>query len=356
MKANKSSEKRATIKTVAADAGVSVSAVSKVLRDAYGVSDGLRGRVNASMERLDYRPSVAARGMRGKSYTFGVLMNDMSNMLYPEMLEGINAMAHSKGYQAIIGISQHETSLEADLVDAMIDRQMDGIITIGPQLLPEAAKRSIPSAKLLVDAALRIPTVVVGSYDDSGVLDTVNNDDFAGAKLATEHLIEQGYRRIAFITPDLQGLNPVSVAQRRHAGYVEAMCERGLEENISVYASPNLNRDDLEVVRKSMRDMFSRKERPDAIFCWSDLIAFDVLSALLSLGYDVPNDVGIVGYDDTKACDLFQNSLSSVNQNGAELGKKAAEMLLERIEGRTTAEHFVLTPRLVARRSSKRSK
>lgn len=348
MPKSKTTTKRVTIKTVAADAGVSVSAVSKVLRDAYGVSAHLRERVTASMVKLGYRPSVAARGMRGKSYTIGVLMADTRNAFYAELLEGINAALHSTQYQPLIGMSQHESSIEASLVNAMIDRQMDGIIMIGPRQRPTPDGKSAPNPANLFDTAKRIPTVVIGRYEDGELFDTVNNDDILGARLAVNHLAEQGYKKITFISPELEGIHRVTVAQRRYQGYLQAMEENGL----SRYVNIALAREVKYSIRNSVHELFAAKSRPEALFCWSDVVAFEVISAVQSLGYSIPDDVGIVGYDNTHACEYWQNSLTSVDQAGQALGLQAARLLLERINGRTEPEHFTLPPRLVVRRSS----
>jgi len=348
MSEKKPSEKRTTIKTVALDAGVSVSAVSKVLRDAYGVSDSLRKRVNASMSKLGYRPSVAARGMRGKSYTIGVLLVDIRNAFNADLLEGISSALNSTQYELLVGISQHRSRVEASLVDVMVDRQMDGIITIGPQLGENNQDQNIPELDGLAETAKRIPTVIIGHYEQSTFFDTVNNDDFMGAKLAVNHLVEQGYQRITFLSPDIEGDVHVSVAHKRYLGYKEAMEENGLGR----FCSVALAREVKHSIRNSINELFAAKSHPEALFCWSDVVAFEVISAVRALGYSIPKDVGIVGYDNTRACEYFQNSLSSVDQAGQALGLQAARLLLERINGRVEPERFVLPPRLVVRQSS----
>ena len=164
---------RITIKDVAADAGVSVAAVSKVLRDAYGVSESLRGRVRASMAKLGYRPHAAARGMRGQTYTLGVLFSDIRNPFFADILAGINAALERTQYQPLLGVSQSATTIELVLIDAMIDRQMDGLILVAPRMT-EAD---------LIPVADRIPTVVIGHHRQRGQpvlavnFDTVNDDD-----------------------------------------------------------------------------------------------------------------------------------------------------------------------------------
>ena len=182
---------RVTIRTVAEDSGVSVAAVSKVLRDAYGVSKELRSKVLASMAKLGYRPHAAARGMRGQTYTLGVLLPDLRNPFFGDIMSGINAALERTQYQPLLGVSQSASSMELALIEAMLDRQMDGLILIGPRLLMQDIRA----------IAERSPTVLIGHHPPDGEVnfDTVNNDDRLGAQIVVRHLVEMGYRDIAFL-------------------------------------------------------------------------------------------------------------------------------------------------------------
>ena len=331
---------RVTIRTVAEDAGVSTAAVSKVLRDAYGVSAALRARVEASVARLGYRPNAAARGMRGQTYTLGLLLPDLHNPFFSDIMAGVNEALVRTQYQALLGVGQSAESLEHALVDAMIDRQMDGLILISPRMpTPE-----------LVAIAERIPTTMIGTHAaEVNAFDTVNNDDVEGARMVVRHLQEGGYRNIAFLSLNLpRELGGSPIAHREH-GYREAMEEFGMARRIKVILAEQTPRD----VQHSVRQVLTSRGRPDAIFCWTDFIALEVLSVARELGLLVPNDLAIVGYDNTSYCDLAQNALTSIDQSGQVLGLQAARLLIERIKGRTGGEHFVVTPRLVARSSSR---
>ena len=127
--------KRSTIREVAQDAQVSVATVSKVLRNAYGVSDAVRARVEESMRRLSYRPLAAARAMRGRSYTLGVIFSDIRNPFFADVLEGIQAQLGGTPYQVLLGLSQSDAVVEASVIESMIDRQIDGLIFVAPHLL-----------------------------------------------------------------------------------------------------------------------------------------------------------------------------------------------------------------------------
>jgi len=330
---------RVTIKTVAEDAGVSVAAVSKVLRDAYGVSDALRAKVQASMQKLGYRPHAAARGMRGQTYTLGMILPDIHNPFFTDIVAGVNTALERTQYQVLYGIGLSSAATEQALIDSMMDRQMDGIILIGPRLTQQA-----------IDAAAhRIPLAMIAHHRQTAdAFDTINDDDVHGAELVVQHLVAGGYRNIAMLSLDPLTDDAAQVTEQREIGYRRAMEQAGLKRYIKVVWAAQRPRDILPVVRQLLQS----RGRPEAIFCWTDFIALEVLSVARELGLSVPGDLAVVGYDNTSWCDLAQNALTSIDQSGQVIGLQAARLLIERIKGRDHAEHFVVTPRLVARGSS----
>jgi LacI family transcriptional regulator len=340
IKKGESRSGRVTIREVAEDAGVSVAAVSKVLRDAYGVSDGLRTKVRASMDKLGYRPLAAARGMRGQTYTIGLVLPDIRNPFFADIMVGVNNALERTQYRAMIGISQGSPATELAMVESMFDRQMDGIILIGSTEVRDN-----------LEASARVkPVVTIGHHaPDVTTFDTVNNDDQHGALLVVRHLIANGYKRIAMIS--LQSGTSTILAERE-LGYRRGMVEAGLGQNINIVQLPQTLRE----VQIAARRLLQGSNRPEAIFCWTDFIALEVISVAAELGLSIPEDLGIVGYDNTMYCDFAQNSLSSIDQSGELLGLQATRLLIERIKGRTEAEHFVVPPRLVTRRSTSPSR
>ena len=328
-----------TIHDVAEDAGVSPAAVSKVLRDAYGVSESLRAKVQASIAKLDYRPHAAARGMRGQTYTLGFLIPDLHNPFFADILAGVNAALERTQYQTLLGVSDSTTQIETAVVDAMVDRQMDGLMIIGPRMSDEARNRM----------AERVPTVLIAYHPGADEpFDTVNNNDELGASLVVQHLVAGGYKHIAFITQYFDMPISAMVTAHRETGFRSAMKDAGLGKQAQIIPAPQTSRE----VQNVVRHLLQSRSRPEAIFCWTDFIALEVLSVARELGLSVPGDLAVVGYDNTSWCDLAQNALTSVDQSGQVLGLQAARLLIERINGRTTPEHFVVTPRLVVRASS----
>jgi LacI family transcriptional regulator len=331
---------RVTIRTVAEDAGVSVAAVSKVLRDAYGVSEALRGKVQASMQKLGYRPHAAARGMRGQTYTLGFLIPDMHNPFFADIMAGLNTALERTQYQVLLGVSDSARTMERAIVDNMVDRRMDGLMIIGPRM----------SSEEVTQISEQIPVVLIAYHSKEQVgFDTVNNDDRLGAALVVQHLVAAGYKHIAYISQALDDPGNVMVTTHREIGFRRAMQEAGLAKYLQVVPAPQTSRD----LQSIARHLLQSRNRPEALFCWTDFVALEVISVARELGLSVPRDLAVVGYDNTTWCDLSQNALTSIDQSGQVLGLQAARLLIERIKGRETPEHFVVTPRLVARDSSR---
>ena len=333
----KGSDARVTIRTVAADSGVSVAAVSKVLRNAYGVSDALRLKVEASIQKLGYRPSVAARGMRGQTYTIGVLLVEISNPFLPSVIDGINGVLEPSNYKALLGVGRSKASLESSLIESMIDNRMDGLILVAPRM----------SGPTLEAFARQIPVVAVAHHEPSRAFDTINTDDRLGGRLATAALITAGHRDIAMVSYEADRDHATNVSYEREIGYGQAMAAAGLAENARIlrFSVPEGDRSG-DVVR-----FLAMPDRPRAIFVWSDLDAIPILNAAKMAGVRVPEDLAIVGYDNSPVASLPLIGLSSVDQDPLRLGGLATQTLLSRIAGRSAAEHIVIEPTLVRRGS-----
>ena len=330
---------RVTIRTVAADAGVSVAAVSKVLRNAYGVSDALRSKVLASIQRLGYRPNVAARGMRGKSFTAGILVTDFENPFLFDVIAGINATFEAAGYKSLIGVGNGIGPLEVRLIESMIDFRMDGLVLVAPRLANEE----------LANYSRQIPSVVIGHHEPlATTFDSVNSDDRRGAAMVVESFLRSGWQDIAMISLEPLDASATNVSDQREIGYLQAMQSAGLSHLARITHMPL---DRTPVVNDTLHTYLTAATRPRAVFCWSDLHAIELRNLAHCLGIQVPDDLAISGYDNSRIAALPLIDLTSIDQSGRLLGVRAAEMLLTRIEGRSDAIHEFIEPRLVSRSS-----
>jgi LacI family transcriptional regulator len=334
----KTPKARATIKTVAADAGVSVPAVSKVLRNAYGVSDSLRSKVEASIAKLGYRPNVSARAMRGKSFIIGILLVDVANPFFPQILDGVNDVLGSSNYRALLGVGQSQSTLEATLIESMISHQMDGLILVAPQM----------HGKELAHFAKQIPMVVLGHHEATATsFDTVNSDDQEGAAMAVRAFIARGITDIAMLSIGRDDPDQHNVETQREIGFRKAMKKAGLEAVADIWRGSG----DTKMGAGDVFHFLQNQRRPRGLFCWSDLDAVHAIDACARLGIRVPEDIAIIGYDNSSVAALSVLNLTSLDQSGNRLGSLAAETLLSRINGRTAATHMLIEPSLVVRKS-----
>ncbi len=333
--------RRVTIADVAARANVSTAAVSKVLRNAYGVSPGMQARVREAMAELGYRPHAAARGMRGQTYTIGVMIPDVRNPFFPEIIEGLTGYLAGTDYQVLLGPGGAETASQVRITDAMIDRRMDGLLLIAPtwpQRQLEAITRTVP-------------TVVIGRHGKSANYDAVVDDDRMGAGLVVDHLAGLGHRRIAHIGHKMPARSPVTTMPMtvRAEGYREAMRRRGLADCIDVAATSYSE----EGGFTATMELLSRPVRPTAIFAGADVAAIGMLEAVHAAGLRVPEDISLAGYDNTSIAALGPISLTSVDQDGHLMGVNSARLLLERIEEKRQRSVLLsFSPKLVPRRST----
>ncbi|MGW2642439.1 LacI family DNA-binding transcriptional regulator [Streptomyces sp. NPDC001348] len=334
------SPRRVTIVDVARHAQVSTTAVSKVLRNAYGASPQMRAKVRRAIDELGYRPLAAARGLRGQTYTIGVMLPDIRNPFFPEILDGITGCLADTDYQVLLGPGCGEKE-EAGVIEALIDRGMDGLVLVAP----------VSTRSHLEQVATAVPTVVVGRHGNSPAYDTVANDDVAGAALVVGHLAKLGHRRIAHIEhhePDPTRSVEMPNAQRAD-GYRQAMRDLGLEAEIDVVSTSYTQQGGYA----GANQLLTRPIRPTAVFAGADVVAMGVLEAVSEAGLTVPGDLSVAGYDNTTFAALGPISLTSVDQAGREIGKNAARLLLERIADRgKPSVQIKLSPTLVPRRTT----
>nr|WP_079180919.1 LacI family DNA-binding transcriptional regulator [Streptomyces sp. CB02058] len=333
--------KRVTITDVARHAGVSTAAVSKVMRNAYGVSPAMQERVKAAIAELGYRPHAAARGMRGRTYTIGVLLDNVRNAFFADILDGIRDELRRSEYTVLIGAAGFAPDEQARTIRSMVDRQMDGLILIAPGT----------SREEVLATAASTPTVVLGHHDGSDTHDSVVDADDIGAGLVVDHLVSLGHRDIALVSAPGTKANqwrrtPEIVLTD---GYLEAMERHGLAEHARVLHAAYSD----EGGFKAGMTLLTAENPPTAVMTGADVAALGIYRAAHELGLRIPDDLSLVGYNNTALAALATVQLTSVDQAGHMMGSTAARMLIERVEGRRDrAMQTTMTPRLVTRGST----
>ncbi|WNM32189.1 LacI family DNA-binding transcriptional regulator [Streptomyces sp. Li-HN-5-11] len=303
-----------TIRDVAARAGVSKSLVSLVLRGSDSVRPEKRQAVLAAVEELGYRPNAAARSLsEQRTRTVGVLLNDMRNPWFVELLDGLNSRLYDSGLHVLLADGHLNRRLGEDLTRTFTELRVDGLVAVGTLQDPQALRT----------AAGRVPTVVAGSREPvlPGV-DVVAGDDEYGARLATEHLIGLGHRHIAHIC----GRGAVGELRRR--SFEATMRAHGLS-GTAVVEQGDLTEEG--GYRATVR-LLSRPQRPTAVFAVNDMACVGALSAAEESGLQVPRDLSLVGYDNTYLSRLRHLWLTTVDNASHDVGRRAAQRLLDRID------------------------
>ncbi len=321
-----------TMDDVAKRAGVSRSLVSLVMRESPRVSDQSRKNVLAAAQELGYRPNHFARNLAsGQTHTIGIMLNDLHNPYFTEMAEGAAAAATDANMQVLITSGWQREDGDGAAIGALLDLRTRGLI-LGAARVAHG---------LFDEVANVVPVVAVAVFDRPERFDTVCNDESIGAELVVDHLVDLGHERIAHITGGDSPSGP-----ERQTGFIDAMVERGLAPIIIDGAFEE------HAGHAAATQLMALREPPTAIFAANDLCASGVLTALRDLGVSVPDDVSVVGYDDTLLAGIGTMSLTTVHQPRQQFGRRAMELLLERIDGRSVASHELIEPRLVTRSST----
>ena len=324
-----------TITDVARRAGVSKSLVSLVMRGADHVSPERRLAVNKAAAELGYRPNAMARSLvQRRTHLVGVMVSDLHNPFFADVVAGIQEQAARTGYKVLVNSGNRAAEREADAMETLMQLRADGIILGSPVLDDDVILR----------ASREVPIVLVGREAHGPDVDSVTNDDHAGAEVAVQHCVSLGHRHIAHI----DGGHGAGAPDRRR-GYEAAMKRLGLAEQVSVVSGTYTE----EGGHTGCLVLLAQRPRPTAIFAANDLAAIGALNAIEESGLKVPDDVSLVGYDNTSLAALRHISLTTIHQPRLEMGQLALSTLLERVDqDREDPRRVVLSPSLVVRAST----
>ena len=326
--------RRPTIVDVAARAGVSKSLVSLVMRGAPNVSDERRRLVLEAAQALGYRPNAIARGLVSRrTHLLGIILSDLHNPFFAEVVDGIEEAAGARGFRTIISTVDRRTEQgERRALDTLLELRVDALILASPML----------QAGAIESASRELPVALVARRWQDPTADSVANDDPLGAALVVRHLVGLGHARIAHV----DGGNAAGAADRR-AGYEAAMREAGLGAHVRVVPASYTD----DGGRQGVAALFDdAAPPPTALFVANDLAAVGAMDALAERGLRVPEDVSVVGYDNTALAALRHVDLTTVDQPRPDMGRTAVRLVLERLdERRTEARHLIIAPTLVVR-------
>ncbi|MCA4964710.1 LacI family DNA-binding transcriptional regulator [Pseudomonas sp. Y24-6] len=327
----------ATIKDVAALAGISYTTVSHVVNKSRPVSEEVRIKVEAAIKTLDYVPSAVARSLKAKTTaTIGLLVPNSLNPYFAELARGIEDYCERNGYCVILCNSDDNPDKQRSYLRVLLEKRIDGLIVA-------SAGGDAGLAEGL--AVVRTPMVIVDRGLEGVNADMVRIDHEYGAYLATRHLLELGHRDIATIG----GPASTSVAQMRLAGFCRALREAGIE----VPGERMLESDFTSTGGYAAAALLLETNPPSAIFAGNDMIGIGVLRAAAERNIRVPSELSVIGFDDIQMSRYVYPALTTVGQSILQLGEMAAEVLLRRIASPAMAtDQRIVTPSIVLREST----
>lgn len=328
----------ATIKDVAARAGVSFTTVSHVVNNTRPVSSEVRTKVEAAIRELNFVPSAVARSLKARTTsTIGVVIPNNNNPYFAEMSRGIEAYCERRGYCVLLGNSDDEPEKQRKYLRVMIERRIDGLIVAsagGEDTFAEALGRT------------DLPVVIVDREVPGVRADLVQIDHELGAYLAAQHLLDLGHLRIACIA----GPAHVVVSDARVKGFTRALEEHGIPvDACQVVAGDYTSHGGYEAAGTLLDG-----RRPTAIFATNDMMALGALRAAAERGLSVPRDLSVIGFDDIELSRYFYPALTTVGQSIVMLGERAAQTLIERVtkEVQGDARRLIIAPDLKIREST----
>jgi LacI family transcriptional regulator len=311
--------KRATLEDVAKAAGVAPMTVSRTINGHPYVAEETAKRVRAAIRRLDYRPNHAARMLTGQlSRSIGVIVPDIADSFFSVIIHAVQETARASDYLVWMAASNGDPSIEAAQAEVMTHHPVDGILLVPvdsrSSYLRRLTKGSIPI--VTIDRAMEVATT-----------DSIGVENRKGARLAVEHLIQHGYKKIACIAVNAH-LLPI---QERIAGYKECMRRAHLS------CQKALCLPDAGAARSALTNLFRSPDRPDALFCANNAATIWVIEALQQLKIEMGKDVALAAFDDVDFFPLITPPVTAVRQPAAELGSIATRLLLQRIKGELKA-------------------
>jgi len=315
--------KNSTIADVARLAGVSKSTVSRVLRgETHYIRAETCEKVLSSIAELDYRPSSVARSLVSKrTHTVGLLVSDVGNPFYPEVIHGVEDKAFAHGYQVFLCNTSYDLQRGLTFIRSLVDRQVDGILVMTSSVSDDFVRELVDNrtAGVLLDWKLE------QTLGDAGHIGAIQVDFENGIRAAVEHLMALGHRRFAHVSGPLQ----LHTSCTRRDVFLDALEKHGIDKEQVLVIEGNLR---IDGGRRALAEVLAPVQPPTAVFCANDLTAIGLVWAAKEEGLRVPEDVSVVGLDDIQLASEISPALSTVAMPRCKIGHMAMEMLIELLE------------------------
>jgi LacI family transcriptional regulator len=330
-----------TMKEIAKKLNVSVSTVSRALKDSPELHPDTKKRIREMAKSMNYQPNLLAQSLRiSRSKVLGVIVPELESHFFSSNISGIQDTAYKRGYNFMICQSNESYVQEISNIRVLVASQVDGLLI--------SLSRETTNYQHLQDLHNReIPFIMFDRVTEEIPVSRVTVDDENGAYQVTHHLLEQGCRKIAFIS----GPQDLYISKKRKEGYLKALAEYGISEKESRIYVSDLNQ---ESNRKIAYKILEEEDRADAIFGMIDPVAVDVMLILKEKGIKIPQEIALAGFTNNPTSAVVEPSLTTVSQPGYEMGQIAANHLLDQLDDIVSSEpqSFVLGTTLIARNST----
>ncbi len=335
--------KKATINDLAKELNVTASTISRALNDNPRISDETKRLVKEAAKRAGYRLNGVASALRsGRTFTIGVIVPTADRSFFSSIVRGIEDITNKTGYNLMICQSNDSNKSEIEDINALLRAQVDGIVL--------SIAKETSDYKHFEDLRERgVPLVLFDRVTHKAGVSTVTVDDYRGAYKATEHLIEQGCRRIATFVGEHQHIN---IYKERFRGYKDALADYKVPFYSEYVHTSSLG---IDGGREGATTMWALPQPPDAIFCQSDFSALGAMQFLKEKGLKIPHDVALVGFANEPFTAYIEPALTTVDQHPVDMGQTVAKLFLEQIESEDTSpitKNITLNADLVIRQSS----
>ncbi|MGB7317509.1 MAG: LacI family DNA-binding transcriptional regulator [Planktotalea sp.] len=326
-----------TLDDVAKLSGVSTATVSRCLNDPERVVEKTRKRVMAAVQSLGYTPNFAARVMAAKrTFTIGAIIPTMDNAIFARGLQAFQEELHRKGYTLLVASSAYSPQIEEEQIRALVARGADGLLLIGHDRDPKVYDYL---------EVQNIPTLCAWSYLPDARLPSVGFDNHGAMQALTHAILEHGHKKLAMISAVTKGNDR---AKLRVEGVKQALSERGLDPDNLIVVETTY---EIESGARAFEKIIADGHRPTAVLCGNDVIAFGALHAAVKMGFDVPGDISITGFDDMDLARFVEPALTSVHVPHHTMGRKAAQELVAMLESKSKGVGTCLETHIVLRQS-----
>ena len=330
---------RTSLKDLAHELGVSIATVSRALRNSPEIGKEMQQRVKDLARELNYRPNPFAQSLRREApKIIGVVVPNLVTHYYAAVLDGIESDATKSGYSVISANSHDDFETEARTIDNFIGRHVEGIIAC-------LAQNTTDYSHFRELYNMGIPLVFFGRTCLTDLFSSVTANGDEAAQMATQHLIDTGSRRIAFIG----GPNHLDMVKRRKHGYLEALRENRMPIDRDMVVCDRI---DYDVAMRAVIKLLERPDRPDAILAFNDIITFAAFTAIKQVGLSIPEDVALIGFTDDKHAAYVTPQMSAIADRSHLMGATACRLLLDNIAGNKTIRHERVPQELVIRETS----